>query len=129
MKKIESSTRAFEAAAEAVSDRYELCLFIAGMTPLSRKALENLLAICNARLVGKYDLTVVDIYQEPARAKIEQVVATPTLLKKAPGKRRMLVGDLSDVSAVLRGLDLERTKKKAVKKTAKKKRRTRDARG
>jgi circadian clock protein KaiB len=54
---------------------------------------------------------VIVIYQEPQRAKLEQVVATPTLLKKSPGRRRLLIGDLSDEAAVMRGLDLETTAK------------------
>lgn len=87
-------------------DRYELYLFIAGTTPLSAAALANVVDICEERLTGKCDLVVVDIYQEPARAKAAQVVAVPTLLKKSPLPVRRLIGDLSDRTQVLSGLGL-----------------------
>jgi circadian clock protein KaiB len=94
------------AAARTPSVRYELCLFIAGTTPLSATALANVVDICDERLAGRYDLTVVDVYQEPARARAEEIIAIPTLLKKSPPPLRRLIGDLSDRAAVLKGLEL-----------------------
>jgi circadian clock protein KaiB len=84
--------------------RYELQLFIAGTTPLSAAALANVVEVCEERLRGQYDLVVVDIYQEPARARAAQIVAVPTLLKKSPAPMRRLIGDLSDRTQVLSGL-------------------------
>lgn len=102
-----SLEKAAAAQKSVASERYELCLFIAGMTPLSAAALANVVAICDERLKGKYDLTVVDVYQEPERAKREQVIAAPTLIKKHPGPPRKLIGDLSNRAEVLRGLGLK----------------------
>ncbi len=94
------------AAARASNQRYELTLFIAGTTPLSARALANVVAVCEERLAGRFDLTVVDVYQEPKRAAESQIVAIPTLLKKRPLPLKRLIGDLSDRAAVLRGLEL-----------------------
>ena len=88
------------------SPAYRLRLFIAGMTPRSQFAIANLHRICDRRLAGRLDLEIVDIYQQPHLAEENQVVAAPTLLKLAPEPVRRIIGDLSDETRVLRGLDL-----------------------
>ena len=86
--------------------RYRLRLFIAGTSPRSQRTIENLRRICSERLEGRFDLEVVDIYQQPHLAEKDQVVAAPTLLKLEPLPLRRIIGDLSDEARVLRGLDL-----------------------
>ena len=86
--------------------RYVLRLFVAGMTPRSRRAVENLRRICDGPLAGRVDLETVDIYQQPHLAEAHQVVAAPTLLRLEPLPERRLIGDLSEEARVLRGLDL-----------------------
>jgi circadian clock protein KaiB len=88
------------------SRRYVLCLFVTGLTPRSTQAVANLKAICETHLAGRYDLEVIDLYQQPALAKGEQIVAAPTLLKKRPLPPRRLVGSLSCTDRVLAGLDI-----------------------
>lgn len=83
------------------SAEYELLLFIAGATPNSAEAVRNLKDVCEQYLAGRVDLQIIDIYQQPERARQEQVVAAPTLIKKRPGLVRFLVGDLSDRRRVL----------------------------
>lgn len=83
-----------------------LRLFVTGMTPRSAEAIKNLQEICAEYLDGRYDLDVIDIYQQPALTKGEQIVAAPTLIKKLPLPIRRLVGDLSDRKSVVLGLDL-----------------------
>ena len=63
-------------------------------------------AICDEYLEGRYDLEVIDIYQQPGLLAGEQIIAAPTLLKKSPLPTRRLVGDLSNRRRVLVGLDL-----------------------
>jgi circadian clock protein KaiB len=104
-----ASVRAFRAAvdkAAATTDRFELHLFIAGTTPRSAAALVNVSAVCEERLKGRYDLYVIDVYQEPSRARDAQIIAVPTLFKKSPAPVCRLIGDLSDRKRVLAGLDL-----------------------
>lgn len=85
---------------------HQLRLYVAGSSPRSLRAVQNVKRICEAELAGKYSLEVVDIYQEPRRATEDQVVAIPTLIKQAPGVIRRLIGDLSDTSVLRRGLGL-----------------------
>ncbi len=91
---------------DAAVPSYRLRLFVAGNTTLSRRAIENLRLFCSAYLAGRFDLEVVDIYQQPELAFRDQVVAAPTLLRLAPLPLRRIVGDLSEVSRVQRGLGL-----------------------
>jgi len=94
------------AASAAAGDRYVLRLYVTGMTPRSTQAIKNLQAICDEYLEGRYDLDIIDIYQQPVLAKGEQIVAAPTLIRKLPLPMRRLVGDMSKREHVLMGLDL-----------------------
>jgi circadian clock protein KaiB len=85
---------------------YVLSLFVAGSTPKSLRAVQNIRAICKERLRGCYDLQVIDIYQHPESVKPLQIVVTPTLIKKMPLPFRILTGDLSNKDRLLRVLDL-----------------------
>jgi circadian clock protein KaiB len=120
---VSSSTAAFEAAARATSEHYVLRLYVAGTTPGSARAVENLRRICDELLAGRYDLEVVDVYQDPARARDEQIIAVPTLVKKLPAPLRRILGDLSDREQVLVGLDLKAIDEKKPASAKKTKRR------
>jgi circadian clock protein KaiB len=89
-------------------DRYVLRLYVTGMTPRSARAVKNLREICDEYLDGRYDLEVVDIYQQPVLTKGEQIIAAPTLIKKLPLPMRRIIGDMSNRERVLLGLDLIR---------------------
>ena len=88
--------------------RYVLRLYVAGITPRSARAISNIKHICEKYLPERYDLHVIDLYQQPAAAGADQIVAVPTLVKLSPLPVRRLIGDLSDTERVLSGLDLER---------------------
>jgi circadian clock protein KaiB len=88
------------------TERYTLRLYITGLTARSSRAVDNLRAICDEFLDGRYDLEVIDIYQQPALTKGEQIIAAPTLIKKLPLPMRRIIGDMSDREGVLLGLDL-----------------------
>jgi circadian clock protein KaiB len=83
---------------------YVLRLFTTGTTPRSMRAIQNLRDICEALLKGRYQLEVIDIYQEPGRASEADIIAAPTLIKEEPEPRRRMVGDLSDRSKVISNL-------------------------
>jgi circadian clock protein KaiB len=76
------------------------------MTPRSTRAIENVRAICEEHLPGRYDLRVIDLYQQPGLAQMEQILAAPTLIKKHPLPLRRIIGDMSNEERVLAGLDL-----------------------
>ena len=88
------------------SKDYVLDLYIVGSTARSSRSILNIRTFCDQFLRGRYDLRVVDIYQQPALARSEQIVAAPTLVKRLPLPLRRLVGDFSDQSRVAAGLGL-----------------------
>jgi len=92
-------------------EKYMLRLYVTGMTPKSTRAISNIKKICEEHLNGRYNLQVIDIYQQPTLAKGEQIIAAPTLIKKLPLPLRRFIGDLSNTERILLGLDL-RTKDK-----------------
>lgn len=86
---------------------YVLRLYVTGKTPNSLRAIANLKELCERYLPGRYDLQVIDIYQQPLLAGDDQIVAAPTLVKELPPPLRKLIGDLSDRERVLVRLDLQ----------------------
>lgn len=91
---------------KAAKEKYHLRLFVTGQTPRSVKSVENLRRLCEKYLKGRYELEVVDIYQQPALASENQIIAAPTLIKRLPLPLRRLVGDFSNQDRVMLGLDL-----------------------
>ncbi len=102
------STREFEEMLKETSGErhYVLRLYVTGSTLRSAKAIETIRALCDDYLAGHYDLTVVDIYQQPTAAQDDQIIAAPTLVKSEPLPHKRLIGDLSDRDRILVGLDL-----------------------
>ncbi len=101
------ATAAFEAAAaDRDGARYVLRLYVAGTTPSSLRSIAMIKGVCEEYLAGRYDLEVIDLYQQPVLARGDQIIATPTLVKKLPKPLRKFIGDLSSVERILIGLDL-----------------------
>ena len=97
--------------AEKNNPKYTLRLYVTGTTNRSVLALTNLKKICQDYLEGRYELEVIDLYQQPFLAKDEQIIAAPTLIKKLPLPFRRIIGDMSNEEKVLVGLDLKKEKK------------------
>jgi circadian clock protein KaiB len=85
---------------------YKLKLFITGASPNSARAIANLKSICEKYLGQKYELEIIDVYQQPLIAIKEQVVALPMAIKYFPLPVKRLFGDMSNVNSVLKGLDV-----------------------
>lgn len=85
---------------------WELRLYVAGMTPTSIRAFENLKKLCEEHLHGAYRIQVVDLLEKPMLAKGDQIVAVPTLVRRLPTPVKKIIGDLSNTERVLVGLDL-----------------------
>jgi circadian clock protein KaiB len=97
-----------EAVKEDFKDKkYVLRLYVAGATPRSTQAIRNIKKICEEYLKGRYELEVIDIYQQPVLAKGEQIIAAPTLVKKLPLPLRKFIGSMRDLDRILVGLDLK----------------------
>jgi circadian clock protein KaiB len=106
-RKIKYATRQFEEMQTAPDQRrYVLRLYIAGATSRSTQAIVNIKQICEEHLQGRYELEVIDVYQQPVLAPGEQIVAAPTLIKQLPLPLRKFIGDMSDTQRILVGLDL-----------------------
>ena len=87
-------------------EKYVLRLYVAGMTTKSKQAIQNIKQICEEHLKDRCDLEVIDIFRHPVLANGEQIIATPTLLKKLPLPLRRLIGDMTETERILVGLDL-----------------------
>ena len=106
---ISDSISDFEKAVGKTNEGYYILrLFVAGMTPNSKKAVENVKNICEEHLEGRYELEIVDIYQQPAFAKEGQIFAAPTLVKELPLPLRKFIGDMSQTERLLVGLDVKK---------------------
>ena len=93
--KTSRATQAFEKAlATRPTGKYVLRLFVAGATTRSRQAVLRVRQLCEAELKDNYELEVIDIYQQPNLARDNQIVATPTLIKKFPPPVRRFIGNL-----------------------------------
>ncbi|GAB3851716.1 circadian clock protein KaiB [Hymenobacter terrigena] len=91
---------------EPAGPEYVLHLYITGATPNSTRAVRNIKDICELHLKGRYELLIVDVFQQPDLAEREDLIGVPTLIKRSPGLVRRLVGDLSDRERVLKALGI-----------------------
>jgi circadian clock protein KaiB len=95
-----------ERVADLATRHYVLTLFVSGASEVSVRAIASVRSLCERHLAGRYDLEVVDVYRDVARATSRNVVAVPTLVRELPLPQRRLVGDMSDVSRVLGVLEI-----------------------
>lgn len=102
------ATDAFKMAViERENQQYILRLYVTGMTPRSTQAIANIKKICKKYLEGRYTLEVIDLFQNPNLARVDQVVAVPTLIKRLPLPIARIIGELSNTERVLASLDLK----------------------
>ena len=94
------------AKARRTSTEYLLRLYVAGHTMKSLQAFENLRAICEEHLAGRYKLEVIDLIENPALARGDQILALPAVVRQLPPPVKKIIGDFSNVDRVLVGLDL-----------------------
>ena len=82
---------------------YELRLYLAGHSPKSVRAVENLRRVCEEYLPGRYRIELVDLLENPQLARGDEIIAVPTLVRKLPEPVRKIIGDLSDTEKLLAG--------------------------
>lgn len=90
---------------------WNLRLYVAGQSPKSLLAMANLRDICELHLAGRYQIEIVDLVDEPAQARSDDILAIPTLVRRLPAPVQKIIGDLSDVERVLIGLRLRPAEK------------------
>ena len=93
--------------AEAAGETWQLCLYVAGQSPKSLRAFANLKQLCDEHLPGRYEIEVIDLIEQPALARSDDILAIPTLVRRLPAPLRKIIGDLSDTERVLVGLRLQ----------------------
>ncbi len=93
---------------ESQADKWILRLYVAGQTPKSITAFQNLKRICEERLKNKYTIEVIDLLENPQLGREHQILAIPTLVRKLPVPVRKIIGDLSNTERVLIGLDIKK---------------------
>ncbi|MBE8725952.1 circadian clock KaiB family protein [Flavobacterium hungaricum] len=86
---------------------WQLLLYIAGQTPKSTKALENIKKYAEEHLAGKYSIEIIDLLKNPQLAEGDQILAVPTLVRRFPEPIRKIIGDLSNKERVLVGLNIK----------------------
>jgi circadian clock protein KaiB len=101
-----TASRSSAKASGTPAPKWDLRLYVAGQTPRSITALENLERICETHLAGEYRIEVIDLLRDPKLARGDQILAVPTLVRKLPEPVRKIIGDLSNEHRVLVGLDL-----------------------
>jgi circadian clock protein KaiB len=109
------NTEQWEARAHSLEnskETYLLRLYVSGATSRSLQAIQNIKAICGDHLKGRYELEVIDVYQQPELLKNDQIIAVPTLIKQRPQPLRKFIGDMSDQGRILVGLGLVPNKDK-----------------
>jgi circadian clock protein KaiB len=104
--KADKPSKTKKGGAEPAGKLWTLRLYIAGDSPRSRTALANLKALCEARLKGNYDIEVIDLTKRPELAKVDQILAVPTLVRKVPEPMKRIIGDLSNADRALVALDM-----------------------
>ena len=87
-------------------DTFVLRLYIAGQTPKCMRAFTNLKRICEEYLANRYRIEMIDLLEDPALARGDQILAVPTLVRRVPVPVRKIIGDLSNTQRVLAGLDV-----------------------
>ena len=95
-----------EPGTKTVSKPWKLRLYVAGQTPRSVTAINNLERICHEHLEGRYEVEVIDLLKNPRLARDHQILAVPTLVRQIPHPARKIIGDLSNVERVLVGLEI-----------------------
>lgn len=96
---------------------WQLLLYIAGQTPKSIKALENIKKYAEEHLKGKYSIEIIDLFANPQLAEGDQILAVPTLVRKFPVPIRKIIGDLSNEEKVLVGLNVKPLSKLIVERS------------
>ncbi len=76
-------------------------LFITGQGGRSRTAVLNLRHICEQEMEpDSYEITVIDVLDQPDLAERDKVLATPTLVRELPPPVRRVIGDLTSAENV-----------------------------
>jgi circadian clock protein KaiB len=83
-----------------------LQLYVAGMSPKSMEAIENIKKICSELMEDSFQLEIIDLYKHQELASEQQIIFSPSLIKRLPLPKKTLIGTFSDSAKVIRGLGI-----------------------
>lgn len=81
-------------------------LYVAGDTPNSLLAIDNLMQLCETHLPDRHSIEIVDVLLDPNRALTEEIYMTPMLVSDSPYPGHRIVGTLSHTEPILQILGL-----------------------
>lgn len=84
----------------SMMSHYRFKLFVSGVTSRSKQAIHQLKQLCEERLAGRYEMTVIDILERPQLAEEAMILVTPTVIKEKPDPPQRVIGDLSVMDQV-----------------------------
>src|ERR1039457_2410049 len=83
---------------------WPLGVCVAGQTPKSIHAFENLNPRQKHHLNGRYRIELIDLRKNPQLARGDQIIAIPTLARRLPLPLRTVIGELWHSVRLLVGL-------------------------
>ena len=83
-----------------------LQLYVSGMSPKSMEAIKNIKRLCDENLQEAFELEIIDLYKNPEAASEEQIIFSPSLVKKLPLPKKILIGTFADKEKVIKGLGI-----------------------
>jgi circadian clock protein KaiB len=89
-----------------VEDKLVLQLYVSGMSPKSMEAIENIKRLCDEHLQDAFELEIIDIYKHPEVTLEQQIVFSPSLIKRLPLPKKTLIGSFADAKKVIKGLGI-----------------------
>jgi circadian clock protein KaiB len=95
-----------EAPKYVIENKLVLHLYVAGMSPKSMEAIENIKKLCDEHLHDAFELEIIDIYKNPDAAAEEQIIFSPSLVKSLPLPKKVLIGTFKDTEKVIQGLGI-----------------------
>jgi circadian clock protein KaiB len=107
MTRFDASGYESDSVVAEVDEFWHLRLYVAGQSPKSLCAIGNLTELCDEHLAGRYEIEVIDLVQHPGRARSDDILAIPTLVRRLPAPLRKIIGDLSNTERVLVGLRIQ----------------------
>lgn len=87
-------------------EHWALKLYVAGNDSRTVETIANLKRICEEYLQGRYDVEIIDLAAHPERAREDNILAIPTLIRRIPEPLRKLIGTLSQTEKVLMSLNI-----------------------
>jgi circadian clock protein KaiB len=89
-----------------VKDKLMLELYVSGMSPKSMEAIENIRHFCDEHLEGAFELEIIDLYKHPELASEQQIIFSPSLVKRQPPPKKTLIGTFGNTEKVMKGLGI-----------------------